>query len=186
MAPSSIPAYDGPPQRWLDSSIARSVWRATTTVNGEPEEVMTAEIVHRIGIGAPPAQVYRVLATRSGLINWWTWHISGEPTLGGIFYARLSSGMFHMKVLELAQDCLVRWKCTEGPKEWVDTEISFTLVPEDRETVVHFVHAGWLEKGDIMAHSNSKWGYYLFSLKGWVEDGRGSPYPEDRKISSWG
>jgi hypothetical protein len=24
------------------------------------------------------------------------------------------------------------------------------------------------------------------SLKAWVEDGRGTPYPEDRKISVWG
>ena len=89
-------------------------------------------------------------------------------------------------MLELSQDLRVRWKCTGGLKEWVGTEISFKLAPGDRETVIGFVHAGWQETGEIMAHCNAKWGYYLLSLEAWVEDGRGSPYSEDRKISSWG
>jgi uncharacterized protein YndB with AHSA1/START domain len=130
--------------------------------------------------------VYRALATRSGLINWWTWHISGEPTPGTIFHARFADGTYDMEVLESTQDHRVRWQCTGGPKEWIDTEISFDLAKGERETVVRFVHSGWRQPGELMAHCNSKWGYFLLSLKSWVEDGRGTPHPEDRKVSLWG
>jgi len=91
-----------------------------------------------------------------------------------------------MKVLESTQNYRVRWQCIGGPKEWIETEISFDLAKGERETVVRFVHCGWREPGELMAHCNSKWGYFLLSLKSWVEDGRGTPHPEDRKVSLWG
>ncbi len=144
------------------------------------------EIVHRIGIEAPPARVYRALATRSGLINWWTWHVAGEPAPGATVQFRFGAGGPDMKMLELAPERRVRWRCLAGPEEWIGTEVSFELAPGDRETIVRFAHTGWREAGEFMAHCNCKWGYFLLSLKGWVEDGRGTPYPEDRKISSWG
>jgi len=145
-----------------------------------------ADIIHRIGVQAPPARVFRALATRSGLINWLTWHVTGEPAPGTIVRLRFGDDGRDMKVLELSQDRRVRWQCVAGPREWVGTEISFELAPGNGETIVRFAHTGWAEPGDFMAHCNCKWAYFLLSLKTWVEDGRGTPYPEDRKISSWG
>ncbi len=144
------------------------------------------EIIHRIGVQAPPARVYRALATRSGLINWWTWHVTGEPAAGAVVRFRFADNGPDMKVVELAPDRLVRWQCIAGPAEWIGTEISFELSYGDRETVLRFSHQGWKDRGDFMAHCSCKWAYFLLSLKAWVEDGRGTPYPEDRKISSWG
>lgn len=143
-------------------------------------------IVHRIGIQGPPGRVYRALATRSGLINWWTWHVTGEPAPGALIRFRFGDRGHDMKVLELIPDRRVRWVCMDGPDGWVGTEVCFELAPADGETVLHFSHTGWPDAGELMAHWNCKWGYFLLSLKGWVEDGRGTPYPEDRKISSWG
>jgi uncharacterized protein YndB with AHSA1/START domain len=153
-------------------------------------EAVMPDIVHRIGIEAPPARVYRAVATRSGLINWWTWHVTGEPAPGSVVRFRFGesgAGMdANMEMIELSPDRQVKWRCVDGPKEWVGTEISFALSPGARETILHFAHSGWREPVEYMAHCNSKWGYFLLSLKTWVEDGRGTPYPEDRKISSWG
>lgn len=145
-----------------------------------------ADIIHRIGVEAPPARVYRALATRSGLINWWTWHVTGEPAPGSVIQFRFADGGPDMKVLELSPDRRVRWQCVAGPPAWIETVISFDLTPGDRETIVRFAHSGWKEQGDFMAHCNCKWGYFMLSLKTWVEDGRGTPFPEDRKISRWG
>ncbi len=144
------------------------------------------DIIHRIGVQAPPGRVYRALATRSGLINWWTYHVTGEPAVGSVVRFRFAEAGPDMKVLELAPDRLVRWRCVAGRPEWIGTEVSFELAHGDRETIVRFSHGGWKESGDFMAHCNCKWAYFLLSLKAWVEDGRGTPYPEDRKISSWG
>ncbi len=147
-------------------------------------------IAHRIGIQAPPGRVYRALATRSGLINWWTWHVTGEPAAGAVIRCRFGDGSADMEMLELSPEHRVRWRCVSGPEEWVGTEISFDLAAEgaagSQETIIHFAHRGWREEGEYMAHCNTKWGYFLLSLKAWVEDGRGTPYPEDRKISRWG
>jgi uncharacterized protein YndB with AHSA1/START domain len=144
------------------------------------------EIIHRIGIEAPPERVYRALATRSGLINWWTWHVKGEPAPGGVVSFRFADGGPDMQMIELAPGRAVRWRCAAGPEEWLGTDISFELSPGERETVLMFRHAGWRSQSDFMAHCSCKWAAFLLSLKGWVEDGRGAPYPEDRKISSWG
>ncbi len=148
------------------------------------------DIIHRIGVAAPPARVYRAIATRSGLINWWTWHVAGEPAPGAVIRFRFQDGSADMEMLELLPDRRVRWRCVAGPEDWVGTEISFDLgaggAAGSRETVVHFAHQGWREAGEYMAHCNTKWAYFLLSLKAWVEDGRGTPYPEDRKISVWG
>jgi len=144
------------------------------------------EIIHRLGVEAPPARVYRALATRSGLINWWTWHVTGEPAPGATVRFRFGTTSTDMKVLELRPDHMVTWRCVDGPEGWIDTGLAFELAPGDRETILHFSHTGWSEAGELMAHWNCKWGSFLMSLKTWVEDGRGTPYPEDRKVSSWG
>ncbi|HUI71929.1 MAG TPA: SRPBCC domain-containing protein [Spirochaetia bacterium] len=144
------------------------------------------EIIHRLGVQAAPARVYRALATRSGLINWWTWHVTGEPAPGVTVRFRFGPTSTDMKVLELLPEHRVSWRCVAGGEEWTNTDITFELTPGDRETIVHFSHTGWSAAGELMAHWNCKWGYFLLSLKTWVEDGRGTPFPEDRKISSWG
>jgi len=148
------------------------------------------DIVHRIAMNAPPARVYRAIATRSGLINWWTWHVSGEPAPGQVVRFRFARGETDMEVRQLVPDQRVLWRCVSGPAEWVGTEISFSLSSNDaagrKETVVLFSHTGWRDAGEFMAHCNTEWAYFLLSLKGWVEDGRGTPFPENRKISAWG
>jgi uncharacterized protein YndB with AHSA1/START domain len=148
------------------------------------------DIVHRIGVAAPPARVYRAIATRSGLINWWTWHVTGEPAPGAVIHFRFGDGSADMEMLELSPDSRVRWRCVSGLEEWTGTEITFDLAAGGaavtRETIIHFAHRGWRKEGEYMAHCNTKWAYFLLSLKAWVEDGRGTPYPEDRKISVWG
>jgi hypothetical protein len=37
-----------------------------------------------------------------------------------------------------------------------------------------------------MHHCSTKWAYFLLALKAQLEGGRGTPYPDDMKISSWG
>jgi uncharacterized protein YndB with AHSA1/START domain len=151
---------------------------------------MMPDIVHRIGVAASPSRVYRAIATRSGLINWWTWHVIGEPSPGPPVRFRFARGGADMEMRELTPDRRIVWRCVSGPVAWVDTEIVFSLSPNEaaggRETVILFSHKGWREAGEFMAHCNTEWAYFLLSLMGWVEDGRGTPFPENRKISSWG
>jgi uncharacterized protein YndB with AHSA1/START domain len=65
-----------------------------------------ADILHRVGIAAPPGATYRALATRSGLASWWTDETQGESEVGGfdLKFRFGERGGFDMKVLTLKPD----------------------------------------------------------------------------------
>lgn len=148
-------------------------------------------IVHRIGIQAPAAQVYAALSTLEGLAGWWTRHTTGNPQAGGHVAFRFHSpagheiGGFGMEVLALTPDQHVHWRVKEGPAEWLDTEIEFRLSQQDGQTIVAFSHRDWRDEGEFMAHCSTKWATFLLSLRELVETGQGRPAPQDLQISNW-
>ena len=152
------------------------------------------DIVHRIGIEAPAAQVYAALATIEGLAGWWTRDTTGHAQPGGHVAFRFHTasggeiGGFGMAVLEQTPGQRVHWRVEEGPAEWVGTEIEFALSQQDGQTIVMFGHRHWRDAGpggEFMAHCSTKWATFLLSLRDWVETGRGQPAPHDLKISNW-
>jgi len=149
------------------------------------------DIIHRIGIKAPVAQVYSALTTLDGLAHWWTDAVKGDTQVGGKIEFRfltktgeLLGGMV-MEVQELGENTDVRWRCVEGPAEWVGTEITFQLSEEDNQTIVLFGHRNWREAVESMAHCSMKWATFLLSLREYVETGQGKPSPHDLKIDNW-
>jgi uncharacterized protein YndB with AHSA1/START domain len=149
------------------------------------------DIVHRVGIKAPAAQVYAALATIDGLAGWWTHHTSGSSKAGGHVAFRFHSaagdeiGGFGMDVLELVPEHKVRWQVKDGPAEWLGTDIEFVLSQQDGYTIVMFGHRNWRDGGEFMAHRSTKWATFLLSLRDLVETGQGRPAPNDVKISTW-
>lgn len=149
------------------------------------------DIMHRVGIQAPPARVQAALTTVDGLAGWWTRHTSGDAQPGGHLAFRFHDpagadiGGFGMQVMDVTPGQQVRWRVQDGPAEWVGTEIEFTLQQQDGLTVVLFGHRHWREAGEFMAHCSTKWATFLLSLRSWVETGQGQPAPQDLKISNW-
>ena len=82
-----------------------------------------ADILHRIGIKAPVAQVYNALTTLEGLAHWWTEEVAGDGQVGGKvqFSFRTKAGELlggaMMEVQELNNNKEVRWRCIEWPAE---------------------------------------------------------------------
>lgn len=136
------------------------------------------DILHRVGIDARPADVYRALTTLDGLRGWWVSTATGDAALG----KSIDFGFCEMKVVEANPDSLVRWSCTRGADEWVGTEVSFRLEWKDGQTFVLFKHAGWREPVEFMHHCSTKWAVFLLSLVENVETGAGRPAPYDKKI----
>jgi uncharacterized protein YndB with AHSA1/START domain len=154
-------------------------------------EIDPMDIVHRIGIKAPPSKVYAALSTIDGLAGWWTEHTSGSSKAGGHVAFRFHTaagddiGGFGMHVLELAPDRKVHWQVKDGPAEWIGTDIEFVLSEQDGHTIVMFGHRHWREQGEFMAHCSTKWATFLLSLRDLVETGQGKPAPHDLRISNW-
>jgi uncharacterized protein YndB with AHSA1/START domain len=129
-----------------------------------------------------PAKVYDAIATLDGLSRWWIVGTTGDPSVGGIIHFKSEGGGFEMKVLESTPGRLVKWKCVEGPGEWVGTELTFRLEARDGQTYVLFTHAGWREPVEFMHHCSTKWAVFMLSLMNWVERAEGRPHPYDLKI----
>jgi uncharacterized protein YndB with AHSA1/START domain len=147
------------------------------------------DILHRIGVTTPPADVYAALTTVDGLAGWWTHDTTGEAGPGGVVRFRFAGapepGGFDMSVLEAVPDKLVLWEVVDGPEEWVGTRIRFELSRQDDYTIVLFEHNGWREPVEFMSHCSTKWATFLMSLKRLLETGTGEPAPDDVRISNW-
>src|SRR6266542_3882467 len=79
----------------------------------------------------------------------------------------------------------VRWRCTDGPPEWIGTDITFELSRQDDQTIIIFGHRNWREAVEFMAHCSMKWAVFLLSLREYVETGKGKQSPDDLKIDNW-
>ena len=146
------------------------------------------DIRHRVGINAPISEVYDAVATRDGLAKWWTRDVTGQSQPGGSLEFRFGGpdAAAVMEVTELSPQSRVQWRCVEGPDEWKNTTISYELEENGDETVVLFSHADWREPVEFMGHCSTKWAYFLLGLKSGLEDGKATPWPDDKPIDSWG
>ncbi len=132
------------------------------------------DIIHKVGIKAKPKKVFEALTTTDGLSHWWVVGTKGNARKGGI----IDFDFANMKVVESKPYKIVKWKCVDGPKEWVGTELTFELKAKKDRTVVLFTHANWKKVNEFMRHCSTKWATFLLSLKNWLEreDGRPAPY----------
>ena len=137
------------------------------------------DILHRVGIKASPEKVFEALSTIDGLRHWWIAETTGETKKGGI----IDFGFSQMKVVKSEPEKLVHWKCVQGPKEWLGTEVTFRLKWKDEQTFVIFKHAKWKKPAEFMHHCSTKWAVFLLSLRDWLERSEGRPAPYDLKIS---
>ncbi|MGO9458269.1 MAG: SRPBCC family protein [Acidimicrobiales bacterium] len=147
-----------------------------------------ADIRHRVGIEAPQESVYRAVATSDGLRTWWTRRVEGDPSVGGSldFFFGNPEPSAVMKVVELSPPHCVVWRCVGGPDEWVGTHVTFDVKRNQDESALVFTHGDWREPVEFMHHCSTKWAYFLLGLKASLEGARGTPFPEDVRISSWG
>ncbi len=148
------------------------------------------DIVHRIGIRAPVADVYRAIATVDGVAGWWSEETSGESSVGKEITVRFERdgveiSRMDLEVITLSPDDEVRWRVTAGPPEWIGTDVTFELSQQDEYTILLFGHRDWKEAVEFTAHCSMKWATFLLSLRELVETGRGRPSPVDLKIDNW-
>ena len=149
------------------------------------------DIIHRIGITSPTTHVYQALTSLEGLGQMVHQEVQGDGQIGGkiAFSFRSPTGELKgnmvMEVQELNAQKDVRWRCIEGPAEWIGTDITFRLAQHDNQTILLFGHRNWHEAVEFTAHCSMKWATFLLSLREYVETGKGKPSPHDLKIDNW-
>jgi uncharacterized protein YndB with AHSA1/START domain len=161
-------------------------------------------IRHNLLIGASAEKIYNAITSEEGLSAWWTPNTSAKEEVSSI--ARFPFGNDYykeMKITELKPPKLVRWNCTKGDAEWIDTNISFTLISSNKKnllntnpeilgqleqqsneegTMLIFQHDDWKEYTPMFAECSYTWGQFLRSMKLLCETGKGRPWPNQHHL----
>jgi uncharacterized protein YndB with AHSA1/START domain len=144
-----------------------------------------SEIMHLIKIRGAQDKVYQAVATAEGIRNWWTRDAALEPKIGGAgefgFYGHRL--VIKVRVAELTPPAHIAWDEVSSTGGGFDgTTISFDLKSDEGITSLLFAHRGFKPGADNIASATTRWGFYLLSLKRYLESGKGSPNPEDTEL----
>ena len=138
------------------------------------------DMSHEIGISGNLESVYKAITTVEGLKGWWTENTEKE---GETFRFGFNKGQywFKFKILNNEENKSGEWECIEADEftkdDWVGTFIKFELKEgkDQGSVIVKFDHKGWKDDSQGYARCNSTWGHLMFSLKDYVEKGKGQP-----------
>jgi uncharacterized protein YndB with AHSA1/START domain len=138
------------------------------------------DILHQVGIQASPEKLYSALTEVKGLKGWWSEHSSIEPKEGSLasvsFYNNAVT--FKLRVAELVPNEKIVWAVEGGPPDWADTTITWTLSKNEGQTMLHLAHRGFASTDGNFASVNYNWGWYVTSLKFYLEKGEGMPHTD--------
>lgn len=132
-----------------------------------------ADILHRITIEATPPEIYDALTTIQGISSWWTDTCELSEEEGGQckFWFDRKATCFTMTAKRLLPHQRVFWQCTDGPKEWIGTELWWEITPTShRSCQVDFKHMNWASDEGMFPLCNSTWGGLMHKLKASCEN----------------
>jgi uncharacterized protein YndB with AHSA1/START domain len=137
------------------------------------------DIMHLIKIHASAERVYEAITTADGIRHWWTRDAAIEPSVGAPGEFGFYGKRFVAKVTveELNPVTHVRWKVTNSA--WPGHDIHFDLKPDGNDTTLLFAHRGFPRADATLASATTRWGFYLLSLKRYLQSGNGTPNPDD-------
>ena len=136
-------------------------------------------IMHLIKIHASPERVYEAITTADGIRQWWTRDATIEPKVGAAgefgFYGKRFVAKVTVEELDLVTR--VRWKVANSA--WPGNDIEFNLKADGNDTTLLFAHRGFPRPDEGFASASTRWGFYLLSLKRYLQTGTGTPNPDD-------
>ena len=137
------------------------------------------DIMHLIKIHASSERVFDAITTADGIRQWWTRDAAIEPKLGATGEFGFNGKRFVAKVTieEFDPSARLRWKLTNSA--WPGVDIEFQLSTDRDATNLLFAHRGFPRADEALASATTRWGFYLFSLKQYLQTGRGTPHPDD-------
>lgn len=136
----------------------------------------TFSIEHLNTIKVPAVKVYDALTTRHGPAEVWTTELNVKSEIDFVNEFTFDKETDRMKITQLQPGKKVEWLVIESDPQWIGTVISFELLERDNVTTVVLKQEGWREVSDFYRFCNYHWGWFLYSLKHYCENGEGFPY----------
>lgn len=136
-------------------------------------------IEHIQYIRRPIAAVYEALTTEKGLGAVWTEKLVVRPEKGFVNEFDFNDNYgTKFRNIELTPPLRILWECVQSDPEWVGTTVSFDLEQREGVTAVTLRHMGWRELTEFYRFCNYNWAQFLYSLKLYLETGKGQPYQQ--------
>lgn len=141
------------------------------------------QIIHKIGAKCSANKMFEAIATIDGLKQWWTQYVTGNDEVGGVLKFRFPENGNDFEIITLDRDTKVEWRCLSTNDDWEGTKIAFNISTKGDEAMLLFSHTGFKENASCVAFCNTKWAVFLLSLKHYLENGKGKPFPYDTQIT---
>lgn len=131
-----------------------------------------ADSLHQVTIQSDDATLYQAITSKEGIQHWWTdqcemAHQEGEPTKLWLDNGRTQYTMRSQKLLPNKR---IFWVCTQGPEEWIGTELWWEINAIDSNNCqLDFKHMNWHRDDGLFPQCNSTWGKLMNQLKRYCE-----------------
>jgi uncharacterized protein YndB with AHSA1/START domain len=135
-------------------------------------------IENTIEIAAPAARILEALTTQAGYRGWFTETAIFDGTQVTFSFARPEVTRTQTFRVDHSDARGIAMTCTsqQNSPDWLGTRLAISV----EGNRVRLVHAGYPEKNEYYEQCTQGWAYFLASLKGYVETGRGTPWPSGR------
>jgi uncharacterized protein YndB with AHSA1/START domain len=139
------------------------------------------DLLHEVTIQGSPEKVYKALTEQDGLKSWWTIDAAAQPKEGSTAQFKFYGGQVDLQftVDELKPGSRVAWSPISGVPDWGGTHVTWDLTAVENGTKLMFGHRDFASYDGSFAYTNFNWGWYLISLKRYVETGKGTPHTGD-------
>ena len=132
-------------------------------------------IIHAFDIDGDCDAVREAVTTLDGLRGWWSTVADGGLEVGEVIDFTFG-GDFNPDMLIEEKNAAVAWRCVGGHEPWRENVFRFEFTGRRPTRVVfHQEYARELSDVDYGIY-NFNWGYYLESLRLYVETGVGKPF----------
>jgi len=109
--------------------------------------------------------VFEALTNQNLLSRWFAPQVIAVPVEGTIAAFAFEFDLnLKMELVSLKEDKLVHWKCVDGYKEWLESEVVFNLEKVGGSTHLRFKHSN-LTNEEKRDRTIKSWNEYLEKLK---------------------
>ncbi len=129
-------------------------------------------------IEVSPDKVYEAITTAEGVKGWWTQRVQLEPREGSVADFRFYGGDqgFRFNVDKLKANEHVKWSVKDGgPPDWAGTHVTWDLMDVEGHTKVLLGHRNYQTTEGSYPMITTNWAWFFFSLKAYLETGKGTP-----------
>jgi len=133
---------------------------------------------HEIDINKDKEAIFQALTSEIGLKSWWTSQTEFNPKEKTYKFGFMNGKYwFAFKIIKQEEN-KIEWECINADslsKDWIKTKLIFDIVKTNDHTTLKFTHANWNESSEVFSRCNTTWGFLMFSLKNYLENGKGMP-----------